>query len=235
MNDTHSSPTPTRRQFLAASASGAALAGIPCTVLAQTRERPVSLDQYQPEYLNETEWAFILAATARLIPSEGEGPGALEARVPVFIDRQLAGDFGAARDWFMLGPHYPDANPQLGYQTPLTPAQIYREAIAAFDAWCTRAHGAVFARLDPTVQDEALTALQGGKVDLPATLRDFFSLLLRNTREGYFADPMYGGNADMAAWSYIGFPGARASYKEWADQHNVPYPLGPVSISGQRG
>jgi len=235
MHDTYSPPTPTRRQFLAASASGAALASMPCTVLAQTRERPVSLDQYQPVYLNAAEWAFILAATARLIPSEGEGPGAIEARVPVFIDRQLAGDFGAASDWCMIGPHFPDADPRLGYQTPLNPAQIYREAIAAFDAWCTRTHGDVFAKLAPNVQDEALSALQGGKVDLPATLRDFFSLLLRNTKEGYFADPMYGGNAGMAAWSYIGFPGARASYKEWADQHNVPYPLGPVSISGQRG
>jgi len=235
MNDKHSSQHPTRRQFLVASASGAALAGVPCTGLAQTREQISALDQYRPEYLNAAEWTFILAATARLIPSEGDGPGAIEARVPIFIDRQLAGDFGAARDWFMLGPHFPDADPRLGYQTPLAPAQIYREAIAAFNDWCRRTHGDIFARLDTAIQDEALSALQADKVGLPATLRDFFSLLLRNTREGYFADPMYGGNAGMAAWTYIGFPGARASYREWADQHNMPYPLGPVSISGQRG
>jgi len=230
------SRNPSRRQFLVASASGAALVGTALPVYAaDTRSPPVPLAQYQPEYLNAAEWAFIMAATARLIPSDGDGPGAIEARVPVFIDRQLAGEFGAGTDWCMVGPHYPDADPFLGYQTPLNPAQIYRQGITAFDTWCQKTHGAEFARLAPEVQDQALTALQGGKVGLPAELRDFFSLLLRNTKEGYFADPKYGGNADMAAWSHIGFPGARASYKEWADQHNVPYPLGPVAISGQRG
>jgi gluconate 2-dehydrogenase gamma chain len=45
---------------------------------------------------------------------------------------------------------------------------------------------------------------------------------------------MYGGNKDMKAWVAIGFPGARAAYTEWVDQHNVKYPLGPVSVSGKR-
>ncbi len=69
---------------------------------------------------------------------------------------------------------------------------------------------------------------------LPPEQRDFFTLLLQNTKEGYFADPMYGGNAGMAAWAYIGFPGARAAYTEWATRQNERYPLGPVSISGER-
>ena len=57
--------------------------------------------------------------------------------------------------------------------------------------------------------------------------------MLANTKEGYFADPMHGGNFGMQSWVYIGFPGARASYAEWVDQHNVKYPLGPVSIKGE--
>lgn len=231
-NDTFRNPS--RRQFLAASASGAALAGVALPLRADTRKPAVPLDQYQPEYLNAAEWSFIMAATARLIPSDGDGPGAIEARVPVFIDRQLAGDFGAGADWYMKGPHNPAATPLAGYQTPLTPAQVYREGIAAFDAWCLATHGAKFAELKPETQDQALTALQGGKVGLTPELRDFFSLLLGNTKEGYFADPKYGGNHGMAAWSYIGFPGARAAFTEWVDQHNVRYPLGPVSISGER-
>ena len=76
--------------------------------------------------------------------------------------------------------------------------------------------------------------MQQGSINLGAELRDFFTVLLGNTKEGYFADPKYGGNYKMLAWSYIGFPGARASFKEWAGQHNVAYPLGPVSISGER-
>ena len=61
----------------------------------------------------------------------------------------------------------------------------------------------------------------------------FFHLLLQNAKEGYFADPLYGGNHGMAAWVYIGFPGARAGFLEWVGVEK-PYPLGPVSISGER-
>ena len=71
------------------------------------------------------EWRFVMAACDRLIPAEGDGPGALETRVPVFIDLQMAGSFGDASDWYMAGPHQPDADPLLGFQSPLTPAQIY--------------------------------------------------------------------------------------------------------------
>ena len=35
----------------------------------------------------------------------------------------------------------------------------------------------------------------------------FFELLLENTQEGFFADPIYGGNRDMCSWRMIGYPG----------------------------
>lgn len=224
---------PSRRTFLTTTAVGTALGALPLSVYA-AQPVIVRLDQYKPEFLNTTEWAFIMAATVRLIPSGGNGPDAHEAHVPVFIDRQLASKYGAASDWYMEGPHDPNADPALGYQTPLSPAQIYRQGIDAVNAWCTINHGKLFAELEPTLQDEVLTGLQKGKIKLSAELRDFFTILLGNTKEGYFADPMYGGNHDMLAWSYIGFPGARASFREWADQLNITYPLGPVSISGKR-
>ncbi|WBU63858.1 gluconate 2-dehydrogenase subunit 3 family protein [Paracoccus aerodenitrificans] len=225
---------PSRRSFLKASAAGFALTGIAVSAQAQPVDPPPPLEEYEPEYFTAEEWAFIMAATARLIPSEGDGPGALECRVPVFIDRQLASDYGSADDWYMEGPHDADADPLLGWQTPLNPAEIYREGIASFDLWCREQHGASFAELQPEQQDSALTALQSGDIDLQPEIRDFWSLLISNTKEGYFADPMYGGNHGMQAWVYIGFPGARASFREWASRHNQPYPLGPVSISGER-
>ncbi|MBJ2149797.1 gluconate 2-dehydrogenase subunit 3 family protein [Paracoccus sp. IB05] len=223
---------PGRRQFLRVSAASFAAAGLwPSTVAAQ--DMP-PLKDYPRAWLTENEWVFVLAAVARLIPSDGEGPGAIEARVPVFIDRELAGDFGAATDWYMEGPHQPDAPPELGWQSPLSPADIYRAAIPLFDEWCVSRHGTAFADLDAAMQDEALTALEGGDVPLPPELRDFFDILLTNTKEGYFSDPIHGGNHGMAAWVHIGFPGARAHYREWVGRHNIPYPLGPVSISGER-
>lgn len=226
--------TTTRRGFLRASVASFVLGawGVPLNVSAQAATGWQT--DYRPEFLDAAEWGFILAAVARLIPSDGAGPGALEAQVPIFIDRQLAGDFGQGRDWYMTGPHDASAAPELGWQTPLTPADVYRRAIPAFDTWCRVQHGAAFAGLDAEQQNAALTALADGEVDLPPELRDFFDLLLSNTKEGYFADPLYGGNFGMQAWVYIGFPGARANFRDWVGRYNTPYPLGPVSINGER-
>jgi gluconate 2-dehydrogenase gamma chain len=127
----------TRRGFLTGTAAGAMLGVLAFQARAQAAKE-VPLAEYKPEYLSDAEFAFVVAATARLIPSDGDGPGAIEARVPVFIDRQLAGDFGTAADLYMDGPFNPEADPNLGTQTPLSPAEIYRQGIAAFDTWCRR-------------------------------------------------------------------------------------------------
>ncbi|MBV0892926.1 gluconate 2-dehydrogenase subunit 3 family protein [Paracoccus sp. Z118] len=225
---------PSRRGFLKGTAAGMAFASLPLHAGAQQAAEPVPLDQYQPTFFTPEEWAFVMAAAARLIPSAGDGPGAIETRVPVFIDLQLAGEYGQAGDWYMVGPHMPDADPFLGWQSPLTPAQVYRQAIPAFDAWCVDRYGGSFTALTEEQQDEALALLQEGEVELAPEIRDFFTILLQNTKEGYFSDPKYGGNHGMQSWVYIGFPGARAAYLDWAERHNVRYPLGPVSISGER-
>jgi gluconate 2-dehydrogenase gamma chain len=225
---------PSRRGFLSGTAAGAVFAAIAVPARAQTQPEEPSLTDYEPTYFTADEYSFVLAACSRLIPSDGNGPGALETRVPVYIDLQLAGDFGNAADWYMEGPHDPAANPLLGYQTALTPAQVYRAAIPAFQDWCRTTHGKAFEDLDPDTQDAAMTSLEKGEVSLPAEQRDFFSLLLQNTKEGYFADPIYGGNHGMQAWTYIGFPGARGAYTEWVSRFDETYPLSAVSISGER-
>lgn len=225
---------PSRRGFLKASALSLTLASVAGTARAQEKDTTVPLDQYKPEFLQPAEWAFVMAATARLIPSDGDGPGAIEARVPVFIDRQLASGYGQADIWYMAGPHDPSASPDRGWQTPLSPAELYRQGISAVDGWCQAQHGTIFAHLSTERQDEVLTGLQKGDIVLAPELSIFFTTLLANTKEGYFSDPMHGGNHGMQAWVYIGFPGARAAFREWPTRHNIKYPLGPVSISGER-
>lgn len=224
---------PHRRLFLQSAVAGSAIVA----TIGGAGALPDHLSElatYQRTFFTDAEWAFVLAACARLIPSEGDGPGAVETRVPIFLDKQMSGDFGRGADWYMEGPHVPDADPRLGFQSPLTPAHIYRGGIAHVDAWCKREHGTSFADLDAAKQDEVLTLVETSKVGIAPELRDFFRLLLQNTKEGYFADPQYGGNHKMASWVYIGFPGARASFREWVEKDNVRYPLGPVSISGRR-
>jgi len=190
---------------------------------------------YTPRYFNAAEWEFLQAAVDRLIPPNEDGPGAVEAGVPEFIDRQMEDSYGHGGYWYMQGPFAPDTPPTLGYQLRFTPRDMYRTAIAAIDDWCQKQHNKKFAALSPEERDGVLHQLEKGEIKLdqaPATA--FFTQLLTNTKEGYFADPMYGGNKHMGAWKMIGFPGARADYADWIEQPGKVYPFGPVSIQGEK-
>jgi gluconate 2-dehydrogenase gamma chain len=198
-------------------------------------QAPAPEAPYEPRYFHPAEWAFVNAAVDRLIPSNDDGPGGVELGVPEFIDRQMEAPYGRGAFWYMRGPFKTDGEPTLGYQLRLTPRELYRAAIAAVDDWCRKTHGNTFAALDEPTRDTVLHQLESGKAELetvPATI--FFTTLLANTKEGYFADPIYGGNKHMGSWKMIGFPGARADYMDWVDQPGKTYPLGPVSISGEK-
>lgn len=225
-----------RRGFMGVALGGSALAGLQAHGQTPVASALQALDQVSPQFFQTDEWQQIIALCDALIPADGDGPGATEARVAVFIDRQLAGDWGTAALWYMEGPFDPAADPLLGFQSPLPPARIYREGLAWFDDWCQRTHNVAFLTLDPDRRHKAVTALMEKEVDFPPEIRDFPTFLLQNTKEGYLADPRHGGNQGMVAWSYIGFPGARASFLPWTDpaRDNKAYPLGPVSIKGER-
>jgi gluconate 2-dehydrogenase gamma chain len=188
-------------------------------------------------FFTAAERAFIEAAVERLIPPDPVGPGAIEAGVPFFIDHQLAGQFGQGQHFFLGGP-WPKGVPEQGYQSRFSPAQLYRAAIAAIDRY-VGAHfrGARFVDLGAADRDTVLKGLESGAIVLDAGVDSvtFFAMLLQNTREGYFSDPIYGGNKDMAAWKMIGFPGAHYDYKEWVTRHGERVPFPPVSFLGRPG
>ncbi|MBJ3814964.1 gluconate 2-dehydrogenase subunit 3 family protein [Shimwellia pseudoproteus] len=189
---------------------------------------------WQPVFFNTEEWAFVKAAVARLIPADDRGPGALEAGVPEFIDKQMNTPYATGAIWYMQGPFNPDVPKEMGYQLPLVPKQIYNLGIADANAWCKQQHGKVFADLTPEQQDATLSAFEAGSAQfpqVPASL--FFSYLLQNTREGFFSDPIHGGNKGMVGWTLINFPGARADFMDWVER-GERYPFPPVSINGVR-
>jgi gluconate 2-dehydrogenase gamma chain len=193
-------------------------------------------DSFAPTFFTASEWAFINAAVDRLIPSGGDGPGGVESGVPEFIDRQLELPYGYGAYFYMVGPFQPNTPAELGYQLRYTPRELYRLGIAAIDGACKQQWDKTFAELDVLRQEAFLTLIETGKSGIPGPLPSaFFAQLLENTKEGYFADPLYGGNRGMAAWKWIGFPGARADFTDWLDQAGRAYPYGPVSISGARG
>ncbi|PYY86320.1 gluconate 2-dehydrogenase subunit 3 family protein [Pseudomonas sp. TKO26] len=189
---------------------------------------------YEPSYFSAEEWAFIKAAVERLIPADEMGPGALEAGVPEYIDRQMNTPYAAGALWYMQGPFKADAAPEMGWQSKLVPKDIYRLGIAAVDAWCKDLKGQVFAAQDSATRDALLKQLEAGTPQfeaVPAKL--FFNLLLQNTKEGFFSDPIHGGNKGLVGWTLIGFPGARADFMDWVER-NEQYPFPAVSIRGER-
>jgi gluconate 2-dehydrogenase gamma chain len=185
-------------------------------------------------FFTAEEAALVEAAVDRLIPPDDRGPGGKDAGCAVFIDRQLAGPYGRSAGLYMQPPFMPGAATQ-GYQMPDTPATRYRAGLKALADQVKAAFaGKSFAELSAHDQDKVLAGLESGSIALPGVGgAQFFALLLENTREGFFADPIYGGNRDMVGWKLIGFPGARYDYRDWVERHNEPYPLQPVSIMGR--
>ncbi|MFF7709190.1 gluconate 2-dehydrogenase subunit 3 family protein [Pseudomonas sp. NPDC007930] len=201
-------------------------------------ERPVPAtpapSDYHPTFFTAEEWAFVQAAVARIIPADELGPGALEAGAAEYIDRQMNTPYASGAQWYMQGPFVTDAPAEMGYQLQLNPQQLYRLGIAAVDGWCQANLKKNFAAQDSATRDQVLRKIEAGELhfeQVPA--KAFFSLLVQNTREGFFCDPIHGGNKGLVGWTQIGFPGARADFMDWVER-NERYPLPAVSIRGER-
>ena len=174
-----------------------------------------------PQEVKLGGWRFFTAAEAtlmesmvdRIIPPDPQTPGGKGAGCAVFIDRQLAGAYGKHEGLYNEGPFH-DGIEQQGPQSAKTPAEMYRSALAAVDSYChvNSADTGQTARASRSCRSNgrmryctdlraALSALEG--VDG----KKFFEQLLKDIQQGFFADPIYGGNRDMCAWKMIGFPG----------------------------
>jgi gluconate 2-dehydrogenase gamma chain len=226
---------------------------------APARPRGLATVRGAYSFLTIPEARFIESAVARIIPSDTLGPGALEAGVPYFIDQQLQGKFGLAANMYMQGPWgggeatAEQGSPQTssgqgseqtatntaeepGYQLPITPQELYRLCLAALDTYAEETYGSVFADMATAQQDEMLSRLENGNVTvepLPTSvLSTFWRLFLNNTKQGYFADPLYGGNQGKVGWQLVGFPGVAAAYKGVIEAYyGEVYLVEPVSIA----
>jgi len=192
-----------RREFLTLSATS--LGG----VLVYSLDRKVSRLSAEADqsiriplrFFSQAEALIVAAAASRIFPTDETGPGAREAGVAIYIDRQLAGPWGRDGHRYTQGPFEEGTAPEFGYQGKATPREIYRQGIKELGR---------FDRLEPAERDQKLKQIE-------ASL--FFSLLRQNTIEGMFCDPIHGGNADMLGWQLIGFPGPRMSNYDDVDKH----------------
>ena len=152
-----------------------------------------------------------------IFPSDDTGPGAKEAGVVIFIDRQLAGPYG--RDKYRYTkPPFVESMPEHGYQGKQNPREVYREGVEKLGN---------FAELSAAEQDERLRSIEAS---------NFFRMLRRHTIEGMFSDPMHGGNAGLVGWQLIGYPGPLMSYRDEIDKyHGQPWRPKPKSLAQVTG
>jgi gluconate 2-dehydrogenase gamma chain len=198
-------PRMQRRQFLVLSA--ASIGGVLVYSLDRrvsrvfAQEKSTQILKIPLRFFTEEEALIVAAAASRIIPTDDSGPGANEAGVVIFIDRQLAGPYGRDRYRYTQGPFEEDAAPEFGYQGNATPKETYREGLKGLEG---------FDKLSPEEQDKKLMQIER---------THFFALLRQNTIEGMFSDPLHGGNVDMVGWQLVGFPGPRMSNYDDLDKH----------------
>jgi gluconate 2-dehydrogenase gamma chain len=124
------------------------------------------------------------AICERIIPAD-QDPGAAEAGVVNFIDLQLMGPYKRYRG-------------------------SYRKGIRGVEQASLKRFGYRFTELSAERQDAVLKEIEGGGVvgeagkGVPA--RDFFSLILSHTMQGFYGDPQHGGNRGRASWKMLGLP-----------------------------
>jgi gluconate 2-dehydrogenase gamma chain len=266
-----------RRRFLVTGATAGASVGAvlgtaalwsPASIPAIASDQ-VAQAQAQPlnpgfEYFTPFQAATVRAACARIIPTDANGPGATEAGVVYFIDRQLASDYGVTGRRYDHGPFAAGAATQ-GDQSGLQMRDRYRLGILGIDAYAHQAYQLGFAQLSPDQQDRVLqdmetgvpTTFDGSSIQSATTeaapggteggarqaspggpgvgATAFFNLLRAHTIAGFFADPVHGGNRDMVGWKLIGFPGAQMSYFGAIAQYGQPWQSGYKSLAEYQG
>jgi hypothetical protein len=124
----------------------------------------------------------LVAAMDRLIPAD-EYPSASNNGVLDYLERQFDGDLAGV--W-----------------------PIYRAGLESLNLEATAVLGRGFAELGPAQQDELLRRVETGAVSTPwpTDPAAFFTRLVDNVAEGYYADPEHNfGNPGKLSWKMIGF------------------------------
>jgi gluconate 2-dehydrogenase gamma chain len=127
------------------------------------------------QFFTAEEAALVDAICEQIVPAD-QDPGARQAGVARYIDRQLAGPlarFGGA----------------------------YRSGLPRLAAACARSTGKPFVELPFAEQTRFLESVERGEVK---GLVSFFTMLIDHTMQGFYGDPRHGGNAGAVSWKMLG-------------------------------
>lgn len=169
---------------------------------------------------------------SRIIPTD-DLPGAREAGTIEFLDRYLSGiNFIYARPDGSGFEKLEGKRAEAWQQRVDVLREKYVEGIEELDRRSQARFDADFVRLTAEQQDLVLADMERPAQQTEAELQeaqavtgygapvepalqqtstevelDFFPLLALHTRQGFYADPIYGGNRGRIGWQVIGFPG----------------------------
>ena len=182
-------------------------------------------------FFNAHQRATIEAAMARIIPTDDQ-PGAREAETIEFLDRYLSG-----LEFIYAKPDGSGFEKLEGKRAEAWKQRIeilrakYTEGVRELDSRSQAQFGVEFVLLTNGQQDHILTGMERPSLQIEALVEpapagarselvepalqqtsaetelDFFPLLALHTRQGFYADPIYGGNKNRAGWKLIGFEG----------------------------
>lgn len=193
---------------------------------------------------------ILRAACNRIIPTDENGPGAEEAGVVYFIDREIGSRKAYRGPRYIQGPFQVGEATQ-GDQSSMDLKERFRIGLNSMNAYAMATNGGKgFADLTPDQQDKVLTDMSTGKVDefgsisinkTPLTpmatggqpgisAKAFFALLLSFTMAGFFSDPVHGGNRNMVGWKLIGFPGAHLTWADQIENYGQPFKGDYISL-----
>ena len=170
-----------RRAVLKLSAAGLLGAGFGVgTAIGLTRWIRSSPLPYR--FFSAAEATLLIAICEQIIPRD-DTPGATDAGVIHYIDRQLCQAF-------------------VDQQT------VYRKGLDAFGKTCMQVYKMPFERLGFAQQTAALRLIEANQApqDLwgEQSQQGFFSMVIGHTRQGFYGSPRHGGNRDYASYRMLG-------------------------------
>jgi gluconate 2-dehydrogenase gamma chain len=209
-------------------------------------------------FFDEHQWVTIEAAMARIIPTD-DMAGAREAGAIYFLDRYLSGlDYIYAKPdgSGFLKLHGKRA---ASWQERIdTIRQRYVEGVQEMDRRSRDLFGAEFHLLSPEQQDRVLSHIENPEIEAeagteqatagfapstPAAMQqyetetdlDFFQMLVLHTRQGFYADPIYGGNQNHVGWKAVGFAGPSSLAEAHSGNYNSLSFFAEAGTSAEKG
>ncbi len=199
----------------------------PATTMATEHPEPINYAESLTFFRRQKDFDALSAATEVIYPEDANGPGAIALGVPYFIDKQLASPWGSNADDYRKPPFK-------NGQTPLTRGDIFLQGVRKLNEISENEHEVLFKDLEEDKQFAVLERFMKGEVEMNLVISaEFFALLKSSTLAGCYADPLYGGNKDMAGWKMKEYPGSQMSYIDMIEADEFIL-IEPRSVGGHK-